>query len=107
MDKPAAAELPGAASQPTEADLRNEAAQGNPPTTGAPAPAVVAPQAKIGRILDDDEAGFGFEYDDTLGRKNTMRLDALTYEGAIREARSYLGIQPDDHDADGSRWEIE
>jgi hypothetical protein len=74
---------------------------------GAAAFAAAVPRAKIGRILDDDEEGFGFEYDDTLGRKNTMRLDALTYEGAIREARLYLGIQPDDRDADGSRWEIE
>ena len=76
-------------------------------TTGAVALAVVAPLTKVGRILEDDDEGFGFEYDDTRGRKNTMRLDALTYEGAIREARSYLGIQPDDRDADGSRWEIE
>jgi hypothetical protein len=78
-----------------------------PEAADAAAFAVAIPRARIGRILEDDEVGFGFEYDDTRGQKNLMRLDALTYEGAIREARSFLGIQPDDRDADGSRWEIE
>ncbi len=76
-------------------------------TAGAPAPAVVVLRAKVARILDEDDGSFGLEYDDTRGHKNVMRLDALTYEGAIREARSFLGIQRDDRDADGSRWEIE
>jgi hypothetical protein len=72
----------------------------------APPLSEVSP-VKVGRILDEEEGGFGFEYDDTRGQKNTMRLDALTYEGAIREARSYLGIGEDDQDEDGDRWAVE
>jgi len=62
---------------------------------------------KFGRILDEEEGEFTLEYDDTRGQKNTMRLDALTYEGAIREARSFLGIQEDDHDDAGDLWAVE
>ncbi len=69
----------------------------------APEPALV----KVGRILDEEDGAFGLEYDNTLGEKNTMRLDALTYDGAVREARSFLGIREDDHDEDGDRWAIE
>lgn len=70
-------------------------------------PTIPTAPVKIGRILDEDGGYFGFEYDDTRGRKNRMRLDALTYEGAIREARSYLGIEANDCDADGDRWAVE
>ena len=60
------------------------------------------------KILDEDNEGFfGLEYDNTRGTKNTMRLEALTYEGAIREAKSYLGINADDHDDDGKLWAVE
>ncbi len=76
-------------------------------TTAAAALAVVPLRAKVARILDEDDGSFGLEYDDTRGQKNLMRLDALTYEGAIREARSFLEIQPDDRDADGSLWTVE
>jgi|WetSurMetagenome_2_1015567.scaffolds.fasta_scaffold427396_2 hypothetical protein len=80
-------------------------------TAGAPsseAPIVIpADPLKIGRILDEDGGSFGLEYDDTRGQKNRMRLDALTYEGAIREARSFLGIQEDDHDEDGDLWAVQ
>jgi hypothetical protein len=62
---------------------------------------------KTGRILDQDFGGFGLEYDNTRGTKNTMRLDALTYERAILEARSFLGINEDNHDEDGALWEVE
>jgi hypothetical protein len=62
---------------------------------------------KVARILDEEDGEFTLEYDDTRGQKNTMRLDALTYEGAIREARSFLGIQEDDHDEDGDLWAVE
>jgi hypothetical protein len=62
---------------------------------------------KIGRIQDADDGGFGFEYDDTRNRKNMMRLEALTYEGAIREARSFLGIRSDDRDDEGDVWDVE
>jgi hypothetical protein len=61
---------------------------------------------KIGRILDEEHGAFGLEYDTTRGDKNTMRLDALTYEKAVREAKSFLGIQEDDLDGDGTLWEI-
>jgi hypothetical protein len=36
-----------------------------------------------------------------------MRLDALTYERAIREAKSYLEIDRDNLDPDGNHWEVE
>jgi hypothetical protein len=62
---------------------------------------------KTARILDQEDDTFGLEYDDTRGTKNTMRLDALTYEKAIREAKSFLGIETDNHDADGNLWEVE
>jgi hypothetical protein len=62
---------------------------------------------KIARILDQNSGVFGLEYDNTLGKKNTMRLEALTYETAIREAKSFLNIDADDHDADGTLWDIE
>ncbi len=62
---------------------------------------------KRARILDQEDDTFGLEYDDTRGTKNTMRLDALTYEKAIREAKSFLGINADNQDEDGTQWEIE
>ena len=62
---------------------------------------------KIARILDEDLGGFLLEYDNTLGKKLTMRLDARSYENAIREAKSFLGINSDDHDADGAEWHVE
>ena len=63
---------------------------------------------KIARILDEEQGTFELEYDTTNpGTKNTMRLDALTYEKAIREAKSFLGINEDNHDEDGALWEVE
>lgn len=63
--------------------------------------------AKFGRIFEEEEGEFSLEYDDTRGQKNTMRLDAFTYEGSIREARSYLGIQEGDRDEEGNHWTVE
>jgi hypothetical protein len=57
-------------------------------------------------ILDQDD-GFVLEYGNTLGKKNMMRLEAFTYEEAIREAKSFLGINADDHDTDGTQWNVE
>ena len=62
---------------------------------------------KIGTITDTELGGFGFEYDDTRGEKNTMRLEAATYESAIKEARAFLGINEDNRDTDGTLWEVE
>ena len=62
---------------------------------------------KIGKILDQEHGAFGLEYDDTRGAKNTMRLDASTYENAILEARTFLGIKDDNRDEDGIQWEVE
>lgn len=62
---------------------------------------------KTARILDQEHGTFGLEYDTTRGPRNTMRLDALTYEHAIREAKSFLGINDDNHDEDGTVWEVE
>jgi hypothetical protein len=62
---------------------------------------------KTARILEEEDDIFGLEYDNNLGQKNIMRLDAATYERAVREARSYLGINPENFDGDGNAWEIE
>jgi hypothetical protein len=62
---------------------------------------------KLARILDNDSGDFGLEYENTLGKTNTMHLDALTYEKAIREAKSFLGINTAHEDADGTIWDIE
>ena len=62
---------------------------------------------KVAQILDQAGGTFGLEYDNTLGKKNTMRLDAINYDSALREAKSFLGIKVDDHDADGTEWHIE
>jgi len=62
---------------------------------------------KVARILDQDNGAFCLEYDNTVGKRHTMRLDALTYEKAIREAKSFLGINAENHDADGTLWDIE
>ena len=62
---------------------------------------------KIARILDEDDGGFRLEYDNTLGKKNTMRLEALTYQNAIEEARSFLEINTHDRDAEGTQWDLE
>ena len=62
---------------------------------------------KTARILDHEHDTFGLEYDDTRGTKNRMRLDSLTYEKAIQEAKLYLGINADNQDPDGDLWEVE
>ena len=62
---------------------------------------------KLAIILDEGSDQFALEYEDTLGRKNRMRLDASTYLNAIREARSFLGINPDDRDEAGDQWMVE
>lgn len=62
---------------------------------------------KIARILDEADDTFAVEYDNTIGKKNRMRLEATTYEGAIREAKSFLGINAENTDADGTLWEVE
>ncbi len=61
----------------------------------------------IARILDEAGGAFRLEFDDTLGRKQNTRLDAITYEQAVREARSYLEIGEDDRDPEGTQWDIE
>jgi len=62
---------------------------------------------KTATILDEDDNSFVLEYDNNLGKKHTMRLDAVTYEQAVREARSFLGINQDNLDADGTSWTID
>ncbi len=62
---------------------------------------------KIARILDESGGTFRLEYDDTLGRKQNTRLDAMTYEQALREARSYLEIGGNARDPEGAEWDIE
>jgi hypothetical protein len=61
----------------------------------------------VASIFDQEHGGFVLEYDNSLGKKNTMRLDATTYEQAIREAKSFLGVSNDDSDGDGHHWLIE
>lgn len=62
---------------------------------------------RIARILDQDDGTFILEYDNTLGKKHTMRLDAETYNGAVREAKSFLEIDAEDRDGDGIEWDLE
>lgn len=62
---------------------------------------------KFATILDLGPGLFAVEYDNTLGKKNQMRLDAGTYQSAVREARSFLGINDNDHDETGDQWVIE
>ena len=62
---------------------------------------------KSARILDEPGGMFRLEYDDTLGHKRNTRLDAITYEQALREARSYLEIGEGERDPEGAQWEIE
>ena len=62
---------------------------------------------KIARILDQDDDTFAVEYDNGIGKKNQMRLEATTYEGAIVEVKSFLGIDAKNMDGDGALWEVE
>ena len=49
---------------------------------------------KTARILDVSYGIFGLEYDNTKGTKNTMRLDAITYEKAAEPALLVLPELP-------------
>ena len=62
---------------------------------------------KTAKILDQEHGTFGLEYDNTQGKRNTMRLDAETYEEAIEEAKSFLSIDEKDQDEHGTPWEIQ
>jgi len=57
-------------------------------------------------ILDQEDEAFGVEYDNTIGTRNTMRLEATTYEDAILETKSFLGIT-ENRDEAGTVWEID
>jgi hypothetical protein len=57
-------------------------------------------------ILDQEDEAYGVEYDNTIGTKNTMRLEATNYEDAVVETKSFLGIT-EGRDADGTVWEID
>lgn len=62
---------------------------------------------KIARILDAEGGTFRLEYDNARGNKQNTRLDAMTYEQALREAKGYLEISEDDRDSEGAQWDIE
>jgi hypothetical protein len=62
---------------------------------------------KIARILDEPGGTFRLEYDNARGRDQSTRLDALSYEQALREAKGYLEIGDDDRDPGGAQWDIE
>ena len=62
---------------------------------------------KIARILDEPGGTFRVEYDNARGHKQNTRLEAMSYEQALREARSYLEIGDDDRDSAGIQWDIE
>lgn len=57
-------------------------------------------------ILDQEDESYGVEYDNTIGTRNTMRLEATTYEDAILETKSFLGIT-ENRDEAGTVWEID
>jgi hypothetical protein len=62
---------------------------------------------KIATILDEGGGTYRLEYDNAQGHKQNTRLDALTYEQALREAKGYLEIGEDDRDSEGAQWDIE
>jgi len=62
---------------------------------------------KIARILDEPGGAFRVEYDNARGNKQNTRLEAMSYEQALREARSYLEIGDDERDSEGAEWNIE
>lgn len=59
---------------------------------------------KTAMILEEEDESFLLEYDNNLGKKNTMRLEAANYPRAVREAKSYLGIDGENLDRDGIEW---
>ena len=61
----------------------------------------------IATILEQAGGIFCLEYEDTLGHKQTMRLEAHTYESALREAKAFLEISDNDHDSAGIQWDLE
>ena len=68
--------------------------------------AYAASPMKRAIIVDQEDDAFGVEYDNTIGTRNTMRLEAATYEDAILETKSFLGIT-EDRDEHGTVWEID
>lgn len=72
----------------------------------AVSPGAADSSMKRATIVDQEDDAYGVEYDNTVGTRNTMRLEATTYEDAILEAKSYLGIigERDEH---GTVWEID
>ena len=62
---------------------------------------------KTGLILDEDSNGyFALEFENGRGATTTMRLEANSYEQAVREAKTFLGIKQNNHDEDGTLWDI-
>jgi len=62
---------------------------------------------KTARIVDLEEGGFGLEYDTNVERRSSTRLEAVTYEKAVDEARLFLDINHENIDSDGTKWEVE
>ena len=62
---------------------------------------------KIARILDERGGTLRLEYDNARGQKQSTRLEAVTYEQALREAKGYLEIGDDNLDPEGAQWDIE
>jgi hypothetical protein len=62
---------------------------------------------KRATLSDRPDGGFDLEYENGRGVKTVMRLDANTYEKAIKEARAFLGTKEDGTDEDGVAWEID
>jgi hypothetical protein len=79
-----------------------------PPSLDENAPSDASLQNPMKRavILYEDDDSFAVEYDNTIGARNTMRLEATTYEDAIVEIKSFLGII-ENRDEHGTVWEID
>jgi hypothetical protein len=71
------------------------------------APPAPIPTVKLARVVDEEDDSFALEYENTLGKKNVMRLEAFSYEQAVREAKSFLEISADGRDANGIHWDLE
>jgi hypothetical protein len=79
-----------------------------PPSLDGTVPSIVPLNRSLKRaiILDQEDDAYGVEYDNTIGTRNTMRLEATTYENAILETKSFLGIT-ENRDEEGTVWEID
>ncbi|HWD20093.1 MAG TPA: hypothetical protein VHB20_12535 [Verrucomicrobiae bacterium] len=62
---------------------------------------------KFARILDEEDEALYLEYPIQNGTTTVMRLEADTFEKAVREAKSFLGIDEENRDEQGNLWQFD